>query len=235
MGLIKAEKAPLSAVPFSMRDVEEQARAIVLRARRQAEQILAEAQQQGQELRCQAHAQGFEQGRTEGLAQGLKQGEAAGRQAAFNEHGAALTNLIGTLSAASAQLDESRRRLQAEALAEVIGLAVAIARRATKLAGAFDPAVLTENMSAALRLVVHASDVRVALNPAQKHSLFEALPELKLRWPNLEHVELVGDESIAPGGCRIHTRHGTIDADLDEQVNRIAAELLPRRPAADES
>jgi len=40
-------------------------------------------------------------------------------------------------------------------------------------------------------------------------------------------VAIVDDDSLAPGGCRIATAGGLIDADLDEQINRIAADLLP--------
>ncbi len=43
MGLIKATSAPPSLAPFSMRDVEQQAKAMLLRARQQAEALLAEA------------------------------------------------------------------------------------------------------------------------------------------------------------------------------------------------
>ena len=62
--------------------------------------------------------------------------------------------------------------------------------------------------------------------------LTEALPKLQLRWPELKHIELVEDETLSPGGCRIFTRHGQIDADLDGQLQRIAAELVPAPPEA---
>jgi len=82
-----------------------------------------------------------------------------------------------------------------------------------------------------MKMAVHAADVRIAIHPSQKQNLVEALPELKLTWPNLEHVELVPDDKISPGGCRVHTRGGCIDADLDAQLNHIAAELLPTQTA----
>ncbi len=109
----------------------------------------------------------------------------------------------------------------------MLGLAIAIARRVTKRLGVLDGEVLTENVRAAMNMVVHSTDLRIALHPSQKQTFATALPQLKLEWPAFEHVEIVEDAELDPGGCRIFTRDGLVDADLNEQLNRIAAELLP--------
>jgi flagellar biosynthesis/type III secretory pathway protein FliH len=54
-----------------------------------------------------------------------------------------------------------------------------------------------------------------------------ALPQLKLAWPTLSHVELIDDATLAPGGCRICTARGQVDAALDAQLDRVVADLLP--------
>jgi flagellar assembly protein FliH len=91
-----------------------------------------------------------------------------------------------------------------------------------------DPDTLTENLAEAMKLVAHAADVRVAINPMQKSVLEAALPRLQLQWPELKHVELVEEATISPGGCRIFTARGHVDADLDAQLDRVVADLLPR-------
>ena len=106
-------------------------------------------------------------------------------------------------------------------------LSVSIARKVTKLQGQKDPAVVSANVDAAARMVVRATDVRLSLHPSQRQTLLAELPALKTQWPALAHVELVDDPTLAPGGCRIRTRGGLIDADLDAQIDRIALELLP--------
>src|SRR5438067_518624 len=78
-----------------------------------------------------------------------------------------------------------------------------------------------------MKLVIQSTDVRIAINPKQNATLTKALPQLKLKWPSLEHVAIVEDESIAPGGCRISAGQGKVDASLDTQIDRIASELLP--------
>ena len=81
----------------------------------------------------------------------------------------------------------------------------------------------------ALKLVSHSSDVRIAIHPKNKTTLKEVLPRLKIHWPALDHVELVDDSMLAPGGCRIYTAQGEVDGDLDGQINRIVADLMPDR------
>src|SRR2546421_11847924 len=101
MGLIKQLNTPPSVAPFSMRDIENQARAVLLRAREQAEQLLAEAQAEGERLKAQAKVQGLAEGRAEGLTRGTEQGKKAGHQQALSEHNAAFTQAVTALTSAA--------------------------------------------------------------------------------------------------------------------------------------
>ena len=117
-------------------------------------------------------------------------------------------------------------------LNDVLNLAIVIAERVTKRQGLLDPAVAVANVTEAMKIVVHASDLRIVIHPNQQTALDEALPRLKVQWPELQHVELVADETLEPGGCRLYTTHGQVDGDLNEQLRRIAADLLPGEEAA---
>lgn len=226
MGVIKFDAAPTLST-FSLADIERQAKVILLRARQQAEQLLAVAQTEAEQLKQQATAQGLAEGRRQGVAQGSEQGRQAGQQLALNEHRTQLQQAMQALSAAMIALNESRADLESSALAEVVQLAISIAARVTKRQGLIDPAVLTENLQEAMKLVVKSADVRIAIHPSQRRTLDSALPELRLQWPNLAHVQVVEDASLTPGGCRVYAEQGQIDADLNEQLDRIAQELLP--------
>jgi flagellar assembly protein FliH len=229
MPVIKSNTAGAArATPFSMADIERQAHALIAQAKSQAARILSEAQRMGEEIKQQAKALGLAEGKIEGFQQGSHDGREAGRSEALNEQRAALAELVQTLANLCSQLDASRTRLESEAVVDVMRLAVAIARKATKRMGALDPNVLTANVNEAMKLAVRAADVRIAVAPAQKQSLEEALPQLRKQWPALKHVELITEEALSPGGCRVFTTSGQIDADLDRQVDRIAADLLPQ-------
>jgi len=227
MGLIKANNAPVGVVPFSMRDIEEAARKMLLRARGRAEELLAAAQGEAEGLKKAAKADGLAEGRREGLAKGLEEGRKAGQEQALAEHRAKLTELVGGLGAVLAEVEASRRALEAEGLREVVELAVAIARRVTKRQAAIDTGVLEANLVEVMKLAVHAADVRVAVCPAEKAMLESVLPRLQVQWPTMTHVEVVADAELTAGGVRVFTRGGEIDAALDEQLDRIVMELLP--------
>src|SRR5678816_3105756 len=106
MGLIKSSAAPPSLAPFSMRDVEEQAKALLLRARQVAERLLAEAQREGEEIKRRAHADGLAEGLREGLRLGTEEGHKAGRQEALDEHRDALSRAHACLLYTSDAADE---------------------------------------------------------------------------------------------------------------------------------
>lgn len=232
MGVIKSNNTPPGVAPFSMRDIESQARAILVRAQQQADQVLAAAQAEGAVIRQKAYDTGFAAGKEDGLKKGLQDGRTAGTQAALNEQRASLEQLVKSLTATVTEIETSRTALEASALTQVVQLAVSISRRVTKLQASLDPSVLTENVRSAMKLVSHAADVRIAIHPTQKQTFEELLPKLRVQWPNVTHLELVGDASLSPGGCRVFTAQGHIDADLDGQIDRVAADLLPKREGA---
>ncbi|MGD0389138.1 MAG: FliH/SctL family protein [Tepidisphaeraceae bacterium] len=228
MGLIKSADVPMSVSVFSMRDIEAAAKSELLRARAEAGQIIAAAQAEAQKTRQEAKSVGLAEGRRQGQALGFEEGKAAGHAQALAEHGAAMTQLISALTQAVRFLDDGRDQLQTHGINEVVRLACAIARKVTKRQGIIDEQTLARNLTEALSLAVHAADVRVAIHPSQLKTLQAELPNLLLAWPQLKHVELTEDPSIAPGGARVFTAHGTIDGDLDAQLDQIIGELLPQ-------
>jgi flagellar assembly protein FliH len=227
MGLIKANAAPCSAVPFSMRDIENQARVLLQSARAQADQILAAAAAEGDQLKAKAHAKGLADGKIAGQAEGLELGRRQGHDAALAEHRQQMSNLIASLGALLGQIETNRAHLEDAAARQVAGLATAIARRVTKRQGMLDEGVLIENVKALLPLVVHAADIRIALNTAQVATLQQELPRLAASFPQMKHIELTADASIAAGGCRVFTTAGQIDAELSAQLDRVIDALLP--------
>lgn len=232
MALIKAQSAPQSARIFSMADIEDSARQRLERAHQQADILLADAQVEADALRKAASDQGQAEGFERGFENGLKEGHAIGHQQALNEFRQQFSELVGALGEMAVQIDRSRQKLESQATGEVVQLAIAIAERITKRRGIVDPQVLLANLGESMRLVVRHADLRIAIHSSQKKLLEQVLPQLKLKWPGLEHVHLVEDEQVAPGGCRLDSANGTVDADLGTQLDRIVAELVPQDQGA---
>src|SRR5438552_1255929 len=106
MAVIKSNNAPTTLTPFSMRDIENQARAILLRAQQQAEQLLAAAQAEGEALKKEQAALGYVEGKQAGLSDGLSEGNKSGHQQALSEHQSQFTQVMAALTAATKELNE---------------------------------------------------------------------------------------------------------------------------------
>ncbi len=235
MPLIKATSSlAANARPFSMADIEAYARKLLLKARQDADQLLAAAQAEAEQLKVQVTAQarieGLAQGKKEGLAQGRAEGTKAGKAEAFDAEKTTIVELMETLKSTIASLEQVQNGAADRAEAEVLPLALTIARKVTKRMGALDPRVVEANAREAIRLVLSRHDVRVAIHPSQKQLMEEIAQRLQVDWPQLERVTVLEDANITPGGCRVTMAGGEIDAELDTQLDRLARELVPESP-----
>lgn len=227
MPIIKSESAPASLRPFSMTDVEAFARKILQRANDQAEKLLAAAQAEADSMRAAARAEGLAEGKREGLAQGKADGLTTGKKQAYDEEKTKLTEQWAALSAVVAAVDAAHQATARRGEDEILPLALAIARKVTRRQGRIDSSVAEANLQEAVRLATSKHELRIFVNPSQLDLAHDVADRLKDQWPAMKHLTITGDDTLAPGGCRVLTTGGEIDADLDRQIDRIAADLVP--------
>jgi flagellar assembly protein FliH len=225
MAVLKSTSPSPVLTPFSIKDMELQAQALLVRSRRAAELLLGEAQREGELLKAKAREEGFALGKREGTEQGLVEGRKSGHDAALAEIKPQMAKMLATLTAAVNQLDADRHDLECAGINEVVKLAAAIARRVTKRQAAIDPAVLLENLKEAMKLAVGAADVRIMIHPDQRQMLESELPRLQMQWPTVKHVSLIDDVAVGVGGCKILTRQGEVDASIEAQLDRVIADV----------
>lgn len=222
-----------SSSPFSFADVERQAQKIIHQARLEAQRIIGESETRVRAV-TEAHKQeGYKAGIAEGRQAGFDQARQEAREKAIRDAATELNQLTNALSTGLAEFEQQKRTLLARAETGLIELAIAIARRVCKLHIQADPSVAHANAHALVELVAHNQDLELRVNPAEHELLPIDVAELAREVEQLGHVKIVPDESVAPGGCRLHTRDGTIDANIDEQLDRIAAALATHHPTAE--
>lgn len=225
MPLIKSANLVVQPAAFSMTDIEQYARQLIARAKAQADAIVAEADAYAAKVKgaaaAEGKAQGIEQGRKEGREQALTQA----RNQALTEQRAKLVETINVLTKSAKELDNRIGSICQEAKADLVPLALAIARRVICLTAERDANVVSANVQEAVRTVVSKHSIRLAVNPSQKAAIQALLPQLKLQWPTLQNVEIVEDAAISTGGCKVYSAGGTVDATLETQIDRIASEL----------
>lgn len=184
------------------------------RAQAEAEQILQKARQDAATLIHESEAKMQllqEQALQTGLAQGKAQGLAQLKQAA--------ELFESVLQEAHAE----RSRLLEGSEADAVQLILAIVRKVLKVEPIINEQVILKVTRAALQRLSQVAEVQIAVHPADLellHFNLSQLADLALE------IVLEPDEKIAPGGCRIHSRSGTIDATLDSQFETVARSFL---------
>lgn len=223
-----------STAPFSFRDIESEAARILQRARCEADLILASARDralhEAEALRERTKQKGLAAGHAEGLAVAQQ----AAARTALDDARQRLDALATTLADAAEQLDGNKHRLMAAAETGLIHLAIAIARRVCKtdLGAASD--VARRNAQQLLEYVSDAHDPVLHVHPEDHEALQAALPQLVSRLRQIDHVEIVSDQTVGRGGCVLHTHEGLVDGTLDAQLDNIATALIADAGGRDE-
>ena len=114
--------------------------------------------------------------------------------------------------------------------AEVVGLALAIARKILHREAQVDPLLLAGVVRVGLDNVAAGTRVRLRVHPDQ----IQAWQEFFSQQPDLQSLpELMGDATLGPGRCMLETELGSTDLTLETQLKEIEQgffDLLAQRP-----
>lgn len=223
-GIIKKE-GTASATAFSFQDLESYARQMLAAAKARASQMVEEAEARVDEL--------FEQHRQRGYAQGLEEGRQAGREEVIRdtrdqvlqEYQAQLDSIVGALTQGFEAFEQDKRRLIARGERGLIELALAIARRVCKTLPQQDPDAVRANARYVLDVLGRDADVELHVSPRDYASICDWAAGFVHSCETLDHIEVVSDKTISPGGCLLRGRHLEVDATIEAQLDRIAAGL----------
>lgn len=164
--------------------------------------------------------QQYEQRAREAHAGGLREGEAAGRQHAAAE----LQPVIDRLARAIEEIGGLRTRLRAEAEADLVQLAIAIARRVLRRELAIDPEALHGLVLGALEKLSGQEISRVRVHPGHAALVAESLRQNSAS----AKVEVIADPSRPLGTVIFETQRGNLDASVDSQLQEIERGLADR-------
>jgi len=162
--------------------------------------------------------QGFEIGFREGTAKGL-----AEREADAQKQRDAMAEALRQFAL---QCSDYFRRVEAE----VVSLALAIARKILRREAQLDPLLLTGLVRVALEKSAASQNVRMRVHPSQ----IETWRAFFAREPNLQVApELSGDNALDPNRCQIGTELGVTELSLEGQLKEIEQglfDLLAQKP-----
>jgi flagellar assembly protein FliH len=152
-------------------------------------------------------------------AAGMSEGEAAGRQKASAE----LQPVMVRLARSIEEMGGMRARFRREAEADLIALAMAIARRVLRREVAVDPEALHGLVLGALEKMQSQEVRRVKVHPSHA-----AMVAACLREAGGLAVEVVADAAREPGAVILETERGNLDASVESQLREIERGLADR-------
>jgi flagellar assembly protein FliH len=159
-------------------------------------------------IQKQAYDEGFNQGRQEGYAAG---------QTLVNQHATQLKALFDVLSAPLAELDE-------QVIQQLLDLVTTIARQVIRRELRADPGQVIGVVRECIKsLPIATRKVFIYLHPedaALVRHAFSIDEHMEENW------KIVEDPVLTRGGCRIEAEHSKIDASVEQQLNRVIANLL---------
>jgi flagellar assembly protein FliH len=155
----------------------------------------------------------------ESYAAGLRDGETAARTRAAAD----LELVTARIAHSIDEIAALRPRLRAEAEADLVRLALAIARRVLRRELAIDPEALHGLVLAALEKLQGQEVARVRVHPSHA-----ALVAGCLRQKSASSVEVIPDPAREPGSVIFETQRGNLDASVESQLQEIERGLADR-------
>jgi flagellar assembly protein FliH len=138
------------------------------------------------------------------------------------EHAAKFDELRAEYAASIAELAAARERFTAGVEAELVQLALQIAKKVVAREVSIDRDIALTLVKVSLGKLHNRSVAEIHLNPDDYAYVKNHLDKLDYRG----QIELVEDKSISPGGCLVHTETGDIDARIESQFDEISHGLL---------
>lgn len=212
-----------------------EARTVLEGARRRASQVISEAERQAALDVAAAKRSSREAGYTEGYEEGRRTGYRAAHAEAtarFDREHADVTNMMHLSVAA---MDAIKDELRIEAERDLLDFAVALASKLTFAIGRVHREAAVSNLRRALRQVGTKTDLTIRAHPDDAATIGAFAEGLAQRISDSPYIQMVPDDTIAPGGCKVEGDRTRVDATLETQIEEIVALLVPAGQGSNEA
>ncbi len=198
---------------FNFEDLSVRAGSYLTGIRAQAASLLVTAQREAIEIRRRAEQDGRQDAQRAAEAQ---IDERIGKQ---------MTSLLPALSEAVQGIVQARQKWLAYSETTMLKVATAIAARVIRRELKHDPEIPLTLIREALEMAAGSTQIQLRLNPVDHAALAGQVQNLVAHLARAGGAEVIADETISAGGCRVDTRMGSIDQQFEAQLARIEQEL----------
>ncbi|NMC20208.1 MAG: hypothetical protein GYA33_07275 [Thermogutta sp.] len=205
--------AAREGVPFNFEDLTVRAERYLEGIRGEAAKIIASAHKEAVAVRKRAEEEGRLAARQ----------ESAKIAAADLER--RLATLLPALREAVKQIEEAKQSFLSQWEKGAVRLAGAIAAKLVRREVERDPQVAWPLVREALESAAGAPHLRLRLHPLDHAALAPQAEKLLKELSPLGTAEIISDQAITRGGCRVETQFSVIDQQFERQLARIEEEL----------
>ena len=203
----------LRKVAYDLTDLSSQGDAYLLEVRAEAVKIVQQAEQEAAVIRQEAEAAGK-------LA-----AEAAIERILDEKVAKQMKTLTPALASAVKQIEDSRQDWLRHWESSATQFACSIAARIIRRELQSQPEIALEWVQESLQMCAGAAEITVRLNPSDLDTLGDQVRQLTEVFQPAAEAKIVADASISLSGCRIETEFGSIDQQLETQLERLQQEL----------
>jgi flagellar assembly protein FliH len=200
-------------VAFSFADMRGQANDYLNVVRREAAKIVQAAHGEAAQIRRQAEVAG------------RKAAESAIERILDEKVGQRMQTLVPALEQLVAQVNDAKGELLSQWQRSSVRVATAIAERIIRRQLDRQPQITVDLVKEALRLAAGSTEITVHMNPTDYENLGSQVNQLAETLSQLAPSSVVADPEVTPGGCRVESRYGEIDLQIESQLRRIEEEL----------
>jgi flagellar assembly protein FliH len=209
---IRKKSSELSHIEeYVRREAEKKQEQKIREAEERAASIIEEAEKKAEEIRNGAYTEGFSEGR----ADGNRKGEIEAQRL--------VASLQSLISALSQTYEEATKKAD---IVIAVELATLIAKKIVKDEVASKKEVILSNLKEAIKKVIDQEKITLIVNLSDLEAVSGWRERFLKSAAGIRRIDIREDPSIEPGGCKIQTSFGIIDATISTQLNKIKEEII---------
>ncbi len=157
-------------------------------------------------------------------------GQIDGAEKAFQEHKEEFTQRLKDLDVVLKSFEDLKANLMVQNEAQIVKLSYQIGKKIALTEIEEKPELIVEMLKNILESI--QTDERILVKVAAADlSFIEGLREkMKKEWDVLKRVKVEAADDLSRGGCLVETNYGSIDASLEERLEKAWAILAPKIP-----
>lgn len=144
-----------------------------------------------------------------------------GRQAGLEEAEARFGKSAEALAQALEEVSRLRASLLTGSVHDMTRLVMTIARQVVQTEIHLNPEIVLKTVERALQAAVQSDSHHIRVNPGDLEIVRENKPLFLAAVSGLKNITFEADPAIAPGGCRVESELGEVDATIDGQLEEI--------------